>query len=219
MNLPECGMPAGVCLDEWFDSSVAAKSLRGDRHGADDPHAGSHFRAIDPDRYPAGLQQPGGPGADVLQRHAGREHREGHHRSHGALDGPGGRNRPAGVAIDRRSEHRPQLLPQRHRSERRPDAGEFAGHGRDSQHAAGHVAAGGAAVRPDQHGAGLPGGARQQDPIGSDLVRHGPLRGAQFHHGDSRRRLRRWSTAAKCGRCWPIWIAKSCKPATFRRWT
>ena len=34
-----------------------------------------------PDRHSAGLQQPGRAGADVLQRHAGREHREGHHQS------------------------------------------------------------------------------------------------------------------------------------------
>ena len=55
------------------------------------------------------------------------EHREGHHQPHGALDRPGQRHDAAGVAVDRRRQHRPQLLPGRRRSQRRPDAGQLAG--------------------------------------------------------------------------------------------
>ena len=44
---------------------------------------------------------------------------------------------------------------QRRRPQRRVDAGQLAGHGGDPEPAAGHAAAGGLAVRPDQHDAGL----------------------------------------------------------------
>ena len=51
---------------------------------------------------------------------------------------------------------------ERHRSQRRADAGQFAGLGRHSQPAARHLAAGHPAVRPDQHDAGLPRRPRQR---------------------------------------------------------
>ena len=63
--------------------------------------------------------------------------------------------RAAGVAVDRRRQHRPQLLPRRRRPQRRPDAGQLAGLGRHPQPAARHAAAGRPAVRPDRHHAGL----------------------------------------------------------------
>ena len=44
------------------------------------------------------------------------------------------------------------------------DPGQLAGPGGDPQLAAGHAAAGGPAVRPDQHDAGLPGRRRQRGP-------------------------------------------------------
>ena len=82
---------------------------------ADDHRPGAlSLRTVDPDRHPAGVQEPGRAGADLLQRHAGREHREGHHQPHGALDRPGqparrGRNRgrssaPASSATTSRSD-------------------------------------------------------------------------------------------------------------------
>ena len=65
------------------------------------------------------------PAVQVLTFYGGMpagEHREGHHRtgwSAGSARPPG---RPAaGVALDRRRQHRPQLLPQRRRPQRRPD--------------------------------------------------------------------------------------------------
>ena len=78
---------------------------------------------LDPDRHPAGLQEPGGPDAGLLQRDAGGQHREEHHRAAGARGGPGV-GRPADrVAVDRRRQHRPRLLPQQRRPQRRADRG------------------------------------------------------------------------------------------------
>ncbi len=54
------------------------------------------------------------PAVQVLTFYGGMpasERREGHHQPHGALDRPGRRHAPAGVALDRRRQHRPQLLP------------------------------------------------------------------------------------------------------------
>ena len=47
----------------------------------------------DPDRHPAGLQEPGGADADLLRRHAGQQHRQRHHQPDGAVDRPGQRAR------------------------------------------------------------------------------------------------------------------------------
>ena len=47
---------------------------------------------IDPHRHPAGVQEPGRASADVLSRHAGRQHGTIITYPHGALDGPGGRH-------------------------------------------------------------------------------------------------------------------------------
>ncbi len=101
------------------------------------------------------------PAVQVLTFYGGMpavEHRKRHHQSYGAVDRPGGRNGSPGVAFHRRRQHHSQLLPRRHRSERRLDAGEFAGFRGHSQPSAWHLAAGGAAVRPDQYRAGLSGG-------------------------------------------------------------
>ena len=75
----------------------------------------------DPGRHPAGLQEPGGPGPDLLRRDARRGDGEGHHQPDGALGRPGQRDGPAGVAIDRRRQHRPRLLPGGRRPQRGPD--------------------------------------------------------------------------------------------------
>jgi len=86
---------------------------------------------------PAGLQSACGAGADVLQRDAGQQHREGHHQPHGAVDGPGGRtSRQESRSIVGR-QHRPQLLPGRRRSQRGAHPGELAGFGRHSEPAPG----------------------------------------------------------------------------------
>ena len=87
------------------------------------------------------FQQSGRAGADVLRRHARQQHREGHNQPHGALDGPVRRHEAAGVPLDRRRQHRPQLLPQRRRPQRRLDASELAGDRRDPQPATRHAAA------------------------------------------------------------------------------
>ena len=94
----------------------------------------------------------------------------------------------AGVAVDRRRQHRPQLLPQRRRPQRRPDPGQLAGPGGHAQPAAGDLAAGRPAVRPDQHDAGVHRRPGQQDAVGVDPLRRRPLRGPEHDHGASRRR-------------------------------
>ena len=66
---------------------------------------------VDPDRHPAGVQEPRGADADVLRRHAGGRRRQRHHQPDGALGRAGVGDEAAGVAIDRRREHRPQLFP------------------------------------------------------------------------------------------------------------
>ena len=71
-----------------------------------------------PDRHPAGLQEPGGADAGLLQRDAGRQHRKEHHRSARARGGPGVGGPAARVAVDRRHQHRPRLLPQQRRPQR-----------------------------------------------------------------------------------------------------
>ena len=144
----------------------------------------------DPDRHLAGLQEPGRADADVLRRHVGQQHRQRHHQPDGAVDRPGQRPEAAGVAVDRRRQHRPQLLPGRRRSQRGVDAGQLALARRDPQPAAGDVAPRRAAVRPDGHDAGLRRGGGQRRPqerrVGA--LRRGPIRGPQLHHGHPRRR-------------------------------
>ena len=46
----------------------------------------------DPDRHPAGLQEPGRADVDVLRRDVGQQHRQRHHQPDGALDRPGQRH-------------------------------------------------------------------------------------------------------------------------------
>ena len=80
---------SGSCRNEWSDSRIAQEPLRRD---GDDARLDRDRRvecAADSDRHSAGVQEPGGAGADVLRRHAGRQHRERHHQPHGALDRPG----------------------------------------------------------------------------------------------------------------------------------
>ena len=156
---------------------------------------------VDPDRHPAGLQEPGGPDAGLLQRDAGREHREEHHRADGARGGPGV-GRPRGM--ESRSivgdQHRPRLLPQQRRPQRRADRGQLAGRLGISHDAAGHAAAGRPAVRPDERDAGLPGRARQPDPERGDPLRRRAVRGPAADHVAARAPSRRWSTAARSAR-------------------
>ena len=73
---------------------------------------------VDPDRHPAGLQEPGGADPGLLQRDAGRQHREEHHRTARARGGPGLGRAAARVAVDRGHQHRPRLLPQQRRPQR-----------------------------------------------------------------------------------------------------
>ena len=162
------------------------------------------------------------PAVQVLTFYGGMpatQRRERHHQPHGALDRPGGRHRPAGVAVDRRREHRPQLLPRRHRPQRGPDPGQLAGLGRHPEPAARHAAAGHPAVRPDRHDARLPGRPRQQDAARIDPLRHGPLRGPQHDHGRAGGgrpgRLRR-QAAGRPGLPGP---RAACRRATCRRST
>ena len=170
---------------EWIDSSLAGESVCGHGHVADPDRAGRTEHHADPDRHPAGLQEPGGADADVLQRDVGQQHRPRHHQPHGAVDRPGQRHGAAGIAVDPRGQHRPQLLPGRRRPQRGADAGQLAGPGGDAQPAAGHAAAGRASLRPDLDHASERGGPRQRRPGEQrvDPLRRRPLRGPQHDHG------------------------------------
>ena len=104
--------------------------------------------------------------------------------------------RPADrVAVDRRRQHRPRLLPQQRRSQRRPDRGQLAGRLGVPDHAAGHAAAGRPALRPDERDARLPGRPGQPEPERGDPLRRRPLRGPAADHvaagGDRSAGLRR----------------------------
>ena len=73
---PSCGAPVvpqppGRIIHEWTDPSVIEESVC--RHGVlpDIVGARRHLAADDPDRHPAGVQEPGGAGPDLLRRHVG----------------------------------------------------------------------------------------------------------------------------------------------------
>ena len=143
-RLTEChpDFRSGMLHHERPDSRFAQEPDRRDGDGAGAGRAGRPGGLLDPDRHPAGLQEPGGADAGLLQRDAGGQHREEHHGAAGARGGPGIGRPAAGVAVDRRHQHRPRLLPQQRRPQRRPDRGEFAGGLGISHDAAGHAAAG-----------------------------------------------------------------------------
>ena len=157
--------------------------------------------AVDPDRHIADQPEPRGAGPHVLRRHAGHRRRKGHHDPHGAAgraEPPAPRSRSRGRSSGRASSaaitartSTPTALTQVNSlvSAAIPTCRR----GRCT---------GGVAVRPDQHDAGLPRRPRQRDRIGIDPLRHrGRYEVRKHDHGDPRR-VRWWSTAASCGRCW-----------------
>ena len=78
-----------------------------------------------------------------------------------------------------------------------PDPGQLAGPGLGPQPAAGHAAAGGPAVRPDQLDADRPGRPEQRDRERVDALRRRPVRSPEHDHGPARAPWPRWSTAAR----------------------
>ena len=120
-----------------------------------------------------------------------------------------------GVAVDHRGEHRPQLLPARSRP-RRGDLSQTSTRWRPRQLATmppGTLAAGRAAVRPDEHDPDRAGDAPERDAGPVDALRRGAVRGPEHDHDQPRRRSRRWSSAARSGRSCSTSTARSSRPA------
>ena len=176
----------------------------------------------DPDRHPAGLQEPGGPGLDLLRRHAGRAAS----RKTSRTGWSGGSGRPTA----RRGRSRARSSGRA--SSATTSASDVDPNGALTQVNSlalaavpnlppGTLAAGGPPLRPDQHDARLHRRGRQPrwqaDRV--DPLRRGAVRGPQHAHEHQRRhcpgRLRRQDPR----RASPTSTARSSRPAGSRRST